>query len=575
MLFNPHSLSRVLLLLVACQLGRAKVALPPAPRTSVYVSPLERLESLVKAAEKALEAEDEDKAADLCDEAEALVADWPEDARAKPDVAPLLERLQVVEDDLEGEEEVTDPNELSPSEEVVVLKGQDLKTEMELVKTAEAGVDYDLAIDLNDKVLSWVHSFTHDKRGFMERSLARASRYLPMVRQVFAEEGIPQDLAYLALIESGYTNRARSTASAVGMWQFIRSTGRMFGLYGNAWVEERQDPVKATRAAARYLKSLYQRDKDWYLALASYNAGPGTTDKASNGTGSRNYWDMQRSRFLRTETKHYVPKLCAAVLVGRNPERYGLKFEPEAPYTYETVQVDRMTSLAVLSRLSETPLEQLRELNPELLRGTTPPGAYQLRVPPGTSMATARVLANLPVNQRLDFTSYTIRRKDTLAKVAARFKLSPEDLLTANNMSSAQFRVGQTIQVPPPPAMPIDDQDLVSNGGRRKATPLERTPSIPATAADEPSLPREKVEAPVELPSAPEHEAKPSRETVAKAPARRKAEPVKPRVHAVKRGETLFSISERYGLEISELRKWNKLRKGKIQAGQKLRLTKP
>lgn len=572
MSFKPRFLSRVLLLLVACQLGKVEAAVPSAPRQSVFVSPLERLESLVKAAEKALEAEDEDRAADLCDEAQALAADWTEDFRNKPDVAPLLERLQAVEEDLEDEE--PDPNELSPTEEVVVLKGEDLTQEMELVKTAEVGVSYDLAIDLNDKVLSWVHSFTHDKRGFMERSLARASRYLPMVRQVFAEEGIPQDLAYLALIESGYTNKARSRAAAVGMWQFIRSTGRMFGLYGNAWVEERQDPVKATRAAARYLKSLYQRDKDWYLALASYNAGPGTTDKASNGTGSRNYWDMQRSRFLRTETKHYVPKLCAAVLVGRNPERYGLQFVPEAPYTYETVQVDRMTSLAVLSRLSETPLEQLRELNPELLRGTTPPGAYQLRVPPGTSMATARVLANLPTSQRLDFTSYKIKRKDTLARVAARFKLSPDDLLTANNMTRAQFRVGYTIQVPPPPITPIDDQDLVSKGSR-KATPLERTPSIPATVADEPLLSREKVEAPADLPTVPEQVVKPRREAVAKAPVRRKVEPAKPRVHTVKRGETLFSISERYGVEIKDLRKWNKLRKGKIQAGQKLRVTKP
>ncbi|MBP1627512.1 MAG: lytic transglycosylase, LysM and LysM [Holophagaceae bacterium] len=566
MVLKSRFLTRVLLLLVASQLGRAETTLPAAPRTSAYVSPLGRLEFLVKAAEKALEAEDEDKAASICDEAEALVADWSEEARTKVDVAPLLERLQAVEDDLEGEEEVTDPNELSPTEEVVVLKGQDLKTEMELVKTAEAGVEYDLAIDLNDKVLSWVHSFTHDKRGFMERSLARASRYLPMVRQVFAEEGIPQDLAYLALIESGYTNKARSTASAVGMWQFIRSTGRMFGLYGNAWVEERQDPVKATRAAARYLKSLYLRDKDWYLALASYNAGPGTTDKASNGTGSRNYWDMQRSRYLRTETKHYVPKFCAAVLVGRNPERYGLKFQPEAPYTYETVQVDRMTSLAVLSRLSETPLEQLRELNPELLRGSTPPGAYQLRVPPGTSMATARVLANLPASQRLDFTSYKIRRKDTLARVASRFKLSPDDLLTANNMTLAQFKVGRTIQVPPPPLTPIDDQDLVSSG-RQKAIPLERTPAIPATVADATSLPREKVEAPVEL------AARPSREASVKAAAR-KVEAPKAKFHTVKRGETLFSISERYGLEISDLRKWNKLKKGKIQAGQKLRLSR-
>nr|WP_320133835.1 LysM peptidoglycan-binding domain-containing protein [uncultured Holophaga sp.] len=559
-------LGRIALLLVLAQGGRL-LAAPPAARVPSVSSPIERLGTLVKAAEAALEADDEDKTAQYIDEAESLIADWSDDTRAKPDVAPLIERLEAVEEDL-GDDDEADPNELSPSEEVVVLKGQDLVSEMARVKTAEAGTAYDVPIDLNDKVLSWVHSFTHEKRGFMERSLSRASRYLPMVRQVFAEEGVPQDLAYLALIESGYTNKARSHAAAVGMWQFIRPTGRLFGLFGNAWVEERQDPVKATRAAARYLKSLYQRDGDWYLALASYNAGPGTTDKATNGTNSRNFWDLQRSRYLRTETKQYVPKFCAAVLVGRNPERYGLSFEPEPPYTYETVQVDRMTSLAVLSRLSETPLEQLRELNPELLRGSTPPGVYQLRVPPGTSMATAKVLANLPANQRLDFLSYTIRRRDTLSKVAERFKLSPSDLLAANEMSASQFRVGRRIQVPPPPLTPIDAQDLATSASTRRAMPLEPTPSIPTVAAVVPAPPTE--EAPAELEPVGPSERKPRHAPVPHPVRRAEA---KPRYHTVKRGETLYSISARYGLEVGQLTKWNRIRKGRIQAGQKLRIS--
>jgi len=221
----------------------------------------------------------------------------------------------------------------------------------------------------------------------------------------------------------------------------------------------------------------------------------------------------------------------------------------------------------VLSRLSETPLDQLVDLNPELLRGTTPPGAYQLRVPPGTSMATARVLANLPASQRLDFTSYKIRKKDTLARVAARFKLSPEDLLTANTMTAAQFRIGRTIQVPPPPQLPIDDQDLLANGGHRKAVPLERTPPIPSTSAAESTLPQGTLEAPADLPAVPERTVRPL-----KPVAPRKADAPRARLHTVKRGETLYSIAERYGLEINDLRKWNKLKKGKIQAGQKLKL---
>ena len=419
--------SRIIPLLAA--LGAAGFGAAPPPQTAVPAAPppvhtqyikippakpvaeLNRLKLLIESGEKALEEKDWDGALSWSDQAEALLAAWPEDSVKLPEVVALHARLIELQQHLPDTEEVPalpDPG-LKEAEPVGPLSPEDLSTELKLVQGAEMGAVFDFPIDLNDKVLAWVRQFTTEKRGFIERALSRGSQYLPMVRQIFAEEHVPKDLAFLAVIESGFINSASSYAKAVGMWQFMRSTGRIYGLGGNAWVEERRDPVKATRAAARYLRKLYEISGDWYLALAGYNAGPLTTERAILNLGTRNFWDMYRSRWLRNQTKNYVPEMCAAVLVGRFPERYGLKVEQLPPYAYETVDVDRMTSLPVLARYADTDVNALKELNPELLRATTPPGRYSLRVPPGQSGVTARALARIPASQRLDFKAYKIR----------------------------------------------------------------------------------------------------------------------------------------------------------------------
>ncbi len=552
-------------------------ARPPAARPADLV----RLRAIIEAGEKALEEKDWDGALSCSEQAEALLADWPEEALKQPEVIALHARLVEFQQHLPDTEEVPltpDPG-LKDAEEVGPLSPEDLRTERAQVQGAEMGAVFDFPIDLNDKVLAWVHQFTTEKRGFMERTLSRASAYLPMVRQIFAEEHIPKDLAYLAVIESGYINSAHSYAKAVGMWQFMRSTGRIYGLGGNAWVEERRDPVKSTRAAARYLRKLYEISGDWYLALAGYNAGPLTTERASLNLGTHNFWDMYRSRWLRNQTKNYVPEMCAAILVGRFPERYGLKIEQLPPYAYETVEVDRMTSLPVLARYADTDVDALKELNPELLRATTPPGHYTLRVPPGQSGVTARALARIPANQRLDFKRYKVRKGESLARVATRFNLSAEDLLAANDITKAQFRPGRTILVPPPPAIAIDTRDLRSKVERAEIIedkPLEKLPAIPPAGPVAPLEPvREEPLAPVaQVQGAPETAVAVHGEAPAarRAPARIPAPEGRPAFHMVKRGETLFAIAARYGLEVKALRKWNKLRRNGIQVGQRLRL---
>jgi membrane-bound lytic murein transglycosylase D len=546
-----------------------------------------RLRALVEAAENALEADDEDAAADRADEADVLTADWPLELLKLPEVQALLQRLKDVQDQVGADEAAETEPGLKAPEEIVTLSGEELRAEQERVKAAEKGATYDYPIDLNDRVLTWVSLFTTTKRGFMENALGRASMYMPMVRQVFAEEGVPADLAYLAVIESGFRNDANSKAKAVGMWQFIRSTGRIYGLNGNAWLEERRDPIKATRAAARYLKRLYQISGDWYLAASSYNAGPLTLDRAIQNVGSRNFWDLARSRWLRTETKNYIPELCAAILVGRNPERCGLRIVPLTPYSYETVAVSSMTSLTVLARCADTDAATLRALNPELLRGSTPPGSYLLRVPPGRAMDCLRQLARMPANKRLDFQNYTIRKGDTLAKVAKRFKLTEEDLLTANDLTAKQFKPGKRLLVPPPPALALDDRDLATKTAKPKALgdqPLPPLPVVPKdlAAADEGEKPAPAPNpvAPIrELPTAVPTPAPPVRERpvtpTSAAPAPR---PAKPAVEAsatvrARPGDTLSKLARTHGLTLSELLRLNPEAAKALHPGDEIRLS--
>lgn len=630
------------LVLASLLWGTAPLQASPPAQVPVINSPerapesdvarLQRLRVLVEAAEKAVEASDEQTAANKSEEADALTADWSPELLKLPEVQELLLRLKEVQEQIPAGDVAEPEPGLKAQEEVVTISGDELRAELELVRLAERGASYDYPIDLNDKVLTWVSLFSTTKRGFMENALGRATQYMPMIRQVFAEEGVPSDLAYLAVIESGFRNEAKSRAKAVGMWQFIRSTGRIYGLKGTAWVEERRDPVKATRAAARYLKRLYEITVDWYLAASSYNAGPLTLERAIQNVGTRNFWDLARSRWLRTETKNYIPELCAAILVGRNPERYGLNIVPLAPYAYETVPVPSMTSLTVLARCAGTDASTLKALNPELLRGSTPPGAYLLRVPPGRAMDCLRQLARTPNGKRLDFPGYTVKKGDTLAKVAQRFKLSPEDLLLANDLTASQFKPGRRLLVPPPPVSPVEARDLVPTAERGKSlgdrplpplpaaprdleTPTEsQAPSRPEPAAAEPVLPKAPAVLPNPEPPAPTSPAAPSTgttlrakagDTLAKLARRHQVNlgellrlnpeaakglhpgdevrlpgaaaaapgPTSPvTVHRVQKGETLAAIARKYGVSAKDLKAWNKLKSDRIQAGLRLRL---
>jgi hypothetical protein len=257
------------------------------------------------------------------------------------------------------------------------------------MKKWEMQKTFDMPIQVNKEVRNYIYYFSTDRKGVFSRYLSRSSRYLPMIKKVFAEYGLPEDLAYLAMIESGYSNKARSSANAVGMWQFIRGTGVRYGLTVDNTVDERRDPEKATHAAAKYLLDLYKQFGSWYLAAASYNCGEGRVQKEINKNADlKSFWELSNNYCLPNETKNYVPQMIAATIIAKNPEKYGFKGIPyQQPLKYDTIKITESTSLQAAAVAATTNYEEISSLNPELLRDATPGGAYLLKIPPGKKEA--------------------------------------------------------------------------------------------------------------------------------------------------------------------------------------------
>lgn len=266
-----------------------------------------------------------------------------------------------------------------------------------LLLGAPWGVAADLPIILNGPVKAYVRAFTTSQREVFETYLARSGRYLSLMRRIFQEYGLPQDLVYLCLVESGFSPWAMSPAEAVGPWQFIRGTARRYGLTVNGWVDERRDPEKSTRAAARYLKDLYTQFGCWYLAAAGYNAGEKRVEGVMNRHPTGSFWTMAAKGLLPAETCNYVPQIIAAALIAKSPQTYGFKgVRYQAPLKYEKVKVPGRTDLRWFARYLELDYQTLKELNPELNREAAPPAAagYVLKVPVAKKRP-ARRLASL------------------------------------------------------------------------------------------------------------------------------------------------------------------------------------
>lgn len=296
--------------------------------------------------------------------------------------------------------------------------------------TTEGG----LPIELNDAVKATIHLYRNGMRDWFSGALSRGSRYLPAIREAFVAEGLPAELAYVALVESEFRAEAVSGAKAKGFWQFMPATGRRFGLAQDSWVDERSDTEKATRAAAQYLRHLHDVFEDWNLALAAYNAGEGTVRRAIRRHGTNDFWELSRARALPRETRDYVPRIQAAILVAGAPERYGFAINrPESPAvdTTDTVEVDGPFAFRDLGRCTGLDVETLRSLNPVLLRPATPANrAFDLHVPAGRAEETAACLESVP-----QVRTHVVRgRGVTLATVARKYGTGVADLARANGL---------------------------------------------------------------------------------------------------------------------------------------------
>ena len=333
----------------------------------------------------------------------------------------------------------------------------------------------------NEFVQKWIQFFTVNPKGraTFEKWLGRSTRYIPMMKQVLREEGLPEDLIYLSMIESGFNPRAYSRASAVGPWQFIKPTGVRYGLEVSTWIDERRDIVKSTRAAAKYLGELHSIFGSWYLAAAGYNAGEGRVLTAVREERTRNFWELSRKKGnFRAETRDYVPKIIAAALVAKNPEQYGFKdLAYEVPLSWKSVTVGSRRDLKSVAEVAGVDYEVVRILNAELRLEVTPPDrSYDVRVPPETYDLVAANVEQIKERTVPLFANHKIARGETLSQIANRYRVRVSEILEANNIRKAQsIRAGHTLKIP------------IVKGATERQRSIASEPKSPQSSARAPS----------------------------------------------------------------------------------------
>jgi membrane-bound lytic murein transglycosylase D len=298
----------------------------------------------------------------------------------------------------------------------------------------------DLPLMLTDPVVSYINYFSTRGRGTLEHALERSGRYQAMIQRTLQEEGVPQDLIYLAQAESGFHPLALSRSGARGIWQFMASRGSGYGLERNWWVDDRQDPEKATRAAARHLKDLYNEFGDWYLAMAAYNSGPGTVQSAVRRTGYADFWELYRRNVLPKETRNYVPIIVAVTIMAKNPAQYGLDgVVAEKPVPYDRLAIDYPVDLRLVAECVDVSAETLQDLNPSLLRLTTPKDqTFELHLPEGTKDRFLAAIAAIPQDKRVWWRYHKVAPGDTLATVAHTYRTTARAIAEVNNLSLEQ-----------------------------------------------------------------------------------------------------------------------------------------
>jgi len=312
--------------------------------------------------------------------------------------------------------------------------------------------DFDIPIVVNGKVEQFIQYFQTNIREKFVIWLSRSEKYIPFMRNLLKEHGLPEDLVYLSLIESGFNPYAYSRAKAVGLWQFISLTGKRYGLRVDWWVDERRDPEKSTIAAAKYLKDLYDMFECWYLAAAGYNAGEYKIIKAMKRYRTEDFWKLTQYRYLKRETKNYVPQMIAATLIAKDPEKYGFNnIEYQDPLQYEKVNVPELTDLSHIAKACEVTLDEIKDLNPELRRGVTPPNEpeYEIKIPLGKKDLFLKNFESLQPLEKFQFKTHLVKKGETLKRIARTYRVELEPLLEINHLNrKSRISKGATLLIP-------------------------------------------------------------------------------------------------------------------------------
>lgn len=395
--------------------------------------------------------------------------------------------------------------------------------------------EFDIPVVTNAHVERWMRYFLGSGRKWFGKWLSRKPAFEPMIYAEMERQKLPKDLIYVSMVESGFSVNARSWAEAVGLWQFISPTAKGYGLRVDYWVDDRRDPELATAAAAALLKDLKSHFGDWYLAWAGYNCAPSRISKAAKTHNTRNFWVLYETGSIPEETRNYVPKVLAAAIIGKHPERYGFtNIKGDAPPQYDTVVVEGAYGMDVLAKCAGVSQEALQALNPSILRGATPPDSkHALRVPVGAAERFKEALAQVPESERLTFQKHTVAKGETMSKIAARYGVSTSALASYNRISNPNMvSVGTVLLIPRSGTTAPPPEALTSSATKSSSS------SKPSTS-------------------------KSTTTTTASKPTSR--------THTVAKGETLSTIADRYDVTTADLQAWNNLKSANnIQAGQKL-----
>ena len=475
-------------------------------------------------------------------------------------------------------------NEIAPSADA----GTKAKAEADLKKT-----NSDLPLMMTDQVAGYIAYFSSANRGrgVFERAYARSGRYHDMMVSTLKQEGVPQDLIYLAQAESGFLPHAMSRVGARGIWQFMAGRGLGYGLHHNMYVDDRQDPEKSTRAAARHLKDLYNQFGDWYLAMAAYNSGPGTVQAAVKRTGYADFWELYNRNVLPRETKNYVPIILAVTIMTKNPSQYGLdSVVMEKPADYDTVTLDYPVDLRLVADCVGTTSDQLQDLNPSLLRLSTPrTGSFQLHIPAGTKEQFETAIAAVPPDKRLWWRYHTVHSGETIMALARTYHTTAKQIKEANHLDGPELDQDAKIIIPVAPGQhPSDSATYARHITRYKVHKGDTVESVAenfGVSAQQlrrwngirgSSLAGRRVIA-LHLPISPSiHDAegaashsktKKTETASTKPPATKSAEIERLRTtkaetavvhHKVKSGETLYSIANLYKTTVAALKRDNR-----------------